>query len=391
MKSQPIFDYPLFALGFRAFFALAGLAALILIMFWNAIFNGTLTSEHYYPNNYWHAHEMLLGYAVAVIAGFLLTAVKNWTGKPTLTGDQLASLCLLWLYGRILPFYAGLLPDALIALVDFAFLPALAYQVSKPIIEAKQYRNLFFIGLIMLLVLGNGLIHAQMLGLQENTATIGIQLVVATIIILILIIAGRVFPFFTERGIPGTLIIRNPLLDNASVASAVIVFALQIFGISGTLLALAAIVAVAVNVARLSGWYVQRVMYVPLLWVLYAGYGWIILGFMLTVLSAYSVVLPSLALHAFTLGGIGVLTLGMMARVSLGHTGRAMKASNAMAIAFVLINVAALFRVLLPIAMPHWYENLIYVSTLSWLAAFSLFVFVYVPILSSARIDGQDG
>jgi len=391
MKSQPIFDYPLFALGFRAFFALAGLAALILIVFWNAIFNGTLTSEHYYPNNYWHAHEMLLGYAVAVIAGFLLTAVKNWTGKPTLTGDPLASLCLLWLYGRILPFYAGLLPDALIALVDFAFLPALAYQVSKPIIEAKQYRNLFFIGLIMLLALGNGLIHAEMLGLQENTATIGIQLVVATIIILILIIAGRVFPFFTERGIPGTLIIRNPLLDNASVASAVIVFALQIFGISGTLLALAAIVAVAVNVARLSGWYVQRVMYVPLLWVLYAGYGWIILGFMLTVLSAYSVVLPSLALHAFTLGGIGVLTLGMMARVSLGHTGRAMKASNAMAIAFVLINVAALFRVLLPIAMPRWYENLIYVSTLSWLAAFSLFVFVYAPILSSARIDGQDG
>ncbi|MGZ8174184.1 MULTISPECIES: NnrS family protein [Methylobacter] len=391
MKSQPIFDYPLFALGFRAFFALAGLAALILIVFWNAIFNGTLTSEHYYPNNYWHAHEMLLGYAVAVIAGFLLTAVKNWTGKPTSTGDQLASLCLLWLYGRILPFYAGLLPDALIALVDFAFLPALAYQVSKPIIEAKQYRNLFFIGLIMLLALGNGLIHAEMLGLQENTATIGIQLVVATIIILILIIAGRVFPFFTERGIPGTLIIRNPLLDNASVASAVIVFALQIFGISGTLLALAAIVAVAVNVARLSGWYVQRVMYVPLLWVLYAGYGWIILGFMLTVLSAYSVVLPSLALHAFTLGGIGVLTLGMMARVSLGHTGRAMKASNTMAIAFVLINVAALFRVLLPIAMPHWYENLIYVSTLSWLAAFSLFVFVYAPILSSARIDGQDG
>ncbi|MDI1278009.1 NnrS family protein [Methylobacter sp.] len=390
MKSHPIFDYPLFALGFRAFFALAGLAALILIVFWNAIFNGALTSEHYYPNNYWHAHEMLLGYAVAVIAGFLLTAVKNWTGKPTLTGDQLASLCLLWLYGRILPFYAGELPDALIALVDFSFLPALAYQVSKPIIEAKQYRNLFFIGLLLLLALGNGLIHVQMLGLA-NTATAGIQLVVATIIVLILIIAGRVFPFFTERGIPGTLIIRNPMLDNASVASAVIVFALQLFGVSGTLLALAALIAAAVNIARLSGWYVKRVIYVPLLWVLYAGYSWVILGFMLTALSAYSVVLPSLALHAFTLGGIGVLTLGMMARVSLGHTGRAMQASNAIAIAFVLINVAALFRVLLPIAMPGWYENLIYVSTLFWLAAFSLFVFVYAPILASARIDGQEG
>ncbi len=391
MKSQPIFDYPLFALGFRAFFALAGLAALILIVFWNAMFNGSLTAAHYYPNNYWHAHEMLLGYAAAVIAGFLLTAVKNWTGKPTVTGDPLASLCLLWLYGRILPFYAGLLPDALIALVDFAFLPALAYQVSKPIIEAKQYRNLFFIGLLLLLALGNGLIHAEMLGLQDNIASTGIQLAVATIIVLILIIAGRVFPFFTERGIPGTLIIRNPLLDSLSVASAVIVFALQLVGISGTLLAVAAIAAVAANIVRLSGWYVQRVIYVPLLWVLYAGYGWIVLGFMLTVLAAYSVVLPSLALHAFTLGGIGALTLGMMARVSLGHTGRALKASNAIAIAFLLINAAALFRVLLPIAMPNWYENLIYVSTLFWLAAFSLFVFVYTPILTRARIDGQEG
>ena len=334
---------------------------------------------------------MLLGYAVAVIAGFLLTAVKNWTGKPTITGDQLASLCLLWLYGRILPFYAGALPDALIALVDFSFLPILAYQVSKPIIQAKQIRNLFFIGLLLLLALGNGLIHAEMLGLQDNSAAIGIQLVVATIIILILIIAGRVFPFFTERGIPGTLIIRNPLLDSLSVASAVIVFALQLFDISGTLLALVAVIAIAVNIARLAGWYVRRIRYVPLLWVLYAGYGWIILGFILTALSAYSVVLPTLALHAFTVGGIGVLTLGMMARVSLGHTGRALKASNAIAIAFVLINVAALFRVLLPIAMPGWYENLIYVSTLSWLAAFSLFIFVYAPILTSARVDGQEG
>jgi uncharacterized protein involved in response to NO len=391
MKSQPIFDYPLFALGFRAFFALAGLAALVLIVFWNAIYSGTLTSEHYYPNNYWHAHEMLLGYAVAVIAGFLLTAVKNWTGKPTITGDQLASLCLLWLYGRILPFYAGALPDALIALVDFSFLPILAYQVSKPIIQAQQFKNLFFIGLLLLLALGNGLIHAEMLGLQDNSATAGIQLVVATIIILILIIAGRVFPFFTERGIPGTLIIRNPLLDSLSVASAVIVFALQLFDISGTLLALAAVIAIAVNIARLAGWYVRRIWYVPLLWVLYAGYGWIILGFILTALSAYSIVLPTLALHAFTLGGIGILTLGMMARVSLGHTGRALKASNAIAIAFVLINVAALFRVLLPIAMPTWYENLLYLSTLSWLAAFSLFIFVYAPILTSARVDGQEG
>ncbi len=391
MKSHPIFDYPLFALGFRAFFLLAGLAALVLIVFWNALFSGSLTTEHYFSYNYWHAHEMLLGYAVAVISGFLLTAVKNWTGKPTITGDQLASLCLLWLYGRLLPFYSGMLPDLLIALVDFAFLPALAYQVSKPIFEAKQYKNLFFIGLLLLLMLGNGLIHAEMLGVLDNSAATGIQLVVATIIVLILIIAGRVFPFFTERGIPGTLIIKNPILDIVSVASAVVVFSLQLIDVSGHLLALAACIAVVANFARLSGWYVKRIWYVPLLWVLYIGYTWIISGFILTVLSAYQVVQTSLALHAFTVGGIGVLTLGMMARVSLGHTGYSLKASNAIAIAFILLNIAALFRVLLPIAMPAWYESLIYISTLSWLAAFSLFIFIYGPILTRARIDGQDG
>jgi uncharacterized protein involved in response to NO len=391
MNTQKIFDTPLFGLGFRVFFALAGLSALILIVLWNAIFKGTLTADHYFADNYWHAHEMLLGYSVAVIAGFLLTAVKNWTGKPTLTGDKLAGLALLWLYGRILPFYAGLLPDAFIAAVDFTFLPILAYQISKPIMQARHFRSLVFIGLLLLLTLGNGLMHAEVLGLSQNTAWAGIQLVVATIIILILILAGRVFPFFTERGLSGTLIIRNPLLDALSIGSAVVVFALQMWAISGALLALTAIFAVIVNCARLSGWYVQRIWYVPLLWILYAGYGWIILGFILTALSAFKLVLPSLALHAFTLGGIGVLTLGMMARVSLGHTGRALKASNAMAIAFVLINLAALLRVLLPIALPNWYDIIIYGSTLSWLAAFSLFMFVYAPILTNPRIDGQEG
>jgi uncharacterized protein involved in response to NO len=391
MKSHVIFDYPLFALGFRTFFALAGLCALILIVLWNAIFKSQLGLDNYFPSTYWHGHEMLLGYAVAVIAGFLLTAVKNWTGKPTISGDQLAGLGLLWLYGRILPFYSGLLPDVLIALVDFSFLPVLAYQVSKPIMQVKQYRNLVFIGLLVLLALGNGLIHSEMLGLQENSAWIGMQIVVATIVSMILVIAGRVFPFFTERGIPGTLSLRNPLMDGLAIASAVLVFGLQLFAVSGGILALAAILAVLANIARVSGWYVQRIWYVPLLWVLYIGYGWIILGFALLAFSAYGLVMPSLALHAFTVGGIGVLTLGMMARVSLGHTGRVMKASNAIAIAFVCINLAVLFRVLLPIALPDWYGALVYGSTLSWLAAFSLFVFVYVPMLTSPRVDGQEG
>ena len=390
MNTQKIFNTPLFGLGFRVFFAMAGLSALILIVLWNAIFKGNLTIDHYFADNYWHAHEMLLGYSVAVISGFLLTAVKNWTGKPTLTGDKLAGLALLWLYGRILPFYAGLLPDPLIAVIDFSFLPALAYQISKPIIQAKQFKSLVFVGLLLILTLGNILIHAEILELCQNTAWTGILLVVGTIIIMILILAGRVFPFFVEKGLHGTLIIRKPLLDALSIGSAFAVFAMQLGTMCGNLLALTAIFAAIVNSARLAGWYVQRIWYVPLLWILYIGYGWIILGFILTAFSAYSLILPSLALHAFTVGGIGVLTLGMMARVSLGHTGRALRVSNAMAIGFILINLAALLRVLLPLALPNWYNIIIYASTLSWLAAFSLFMFVYAPILTTSRIDEKE-
>lgn len=391
MTSPKLFDYPLFALGFRAFFVLAGLSALLLIVLWNAIYNGKLSAANYFGNVNWHAHEMLLGYSAAVIAGFLLTAVKNWTGRTTLTGDQLASLCLIWLYGRIAPFYAGLLPDGVIAAIDFAFLPILAYQIAKPILATRQYRNLIFIGILAILALANGLIHAGILASTPHLTWIGLQTAVATIVLLILVIAGRVFPFFTERGLPGVRVSSSPVYEYGAIGSAVLVYGLLLAGIGGTLLALASGLAVLFNSVRVWGWYVQRIWYVPLLWVLYAGYAWIILGFGLTALSAYALVQPSLSLHAFTVGGIGVLTLGMMARVSLGHTGRALRVSNAMAIAFILLNAAALIRVLLPIALPDWYGTLVYLSTLFWLAAFALFIYVYSPMLTTARIDGQTG
>ena len=137
MNTPKIFNYPLFALGFRPFFVLAGLSALLLMLVWNAVLHGTIGGSHYFPGNLWHAHEMLLGYTSAVIAGFLLTAVRNWTGIDTVTGDKLAGLSLLWLYGRIVPFYSDSLPDALIGLVDFSFLPALAYFLIGPIVNLK--------------------------------------------------------------------------------------------------------------------------------------------------------------------------------------------------------------------------------------------------------------
>ena len=300
--NKQILDHPMFALGFRAFFALAGLFALILIALWSSIFKGTLVIDNYYPNTYWHAHEMLLGYSIAVISGFLLTAVKNWTGVQTIQGAKLAGLCLLWIYGRVVPFYSELLPDTLIALIDFSFLPALAYFVAKPILKAGNLRNLFFIGLLLMLALGNALIHAEILGITENTAWQGFELVVAIIMMMILVIAGRVFPFFTERGLKGVMAIRNPMLDIAAIATSALVFILLIFNVSGLFLTLSAILAVVANFLRVSGWYEPRIWYVPLLWVLYMGYGWIMAGFVFVALSSVSLVQPSLAIHAFTVG-----------------------------------------------------------------------------------------
>ncbi|MDD1621730.1 MAG: NnrS family protein [Methylococcaceae bacterium] len=391
MNNKPVFDYPLFAMGFRAFFALAGLSALAFIALWNRMSDGSLHIDNYFPTSLWHAHEMLLGYSTAVIAGFLLTAVRNWTGLQTVNPDQLASLSFLWIYGRVMPFYSELVPDVLIAAGDFAFLPALAYFVTKPVLKTGQFKNLIFTVLLLLMALGNALVHLQILGVSEAGAMTGLSLVVTIIIMMILVIAGRVFPFFTERGLSGVICIRNPGLDIASIAVSLLVFILLMLGVSGALLAVAAIAALVINVVRVAGWYNPRIWFVPLLWVLYVGYGWVILGFGLLSLSAFQLVLPSLALHAFTVGGIGILTLGMMARVALGHTGRAMKASNVMAIAFVLINLAALLRVLLPAILPAWYGGLVLASTYSWLAAFSLFAFYYTPILGAPRIDGQPG
>ncbi len=392
MSKQPsLSSYPLFALGFRAFFVLSGLSALVLIALWRSVYAGSLPLNNYYPMTLWHIHEMLLGYTTAVISGFLLTAVRNWTGKDTVSGAALAGLCLLWVYGRIAPFYAGLLPDGLIAAIDFAFLPLLIFHIYKPIEQAGHYKSLIFIGLLLLLMLGNGLMHLEILGFLEDSAWTGSKIIVLTVILMILIIAGRVFPFFTERGLSGVIALRNPKLDALSIASAAAVFLLDIFGISGVLLATAAVLAAIVNSMRVAGWYVRKIWYVPLLWVLYCGYGWIVAGFLLTALTAFQLIAPSLAMHAFTLGGIGVLTLGMMARVSLGHTGRALKTSNTMALAFVLINAAALFRVLLPALLPGWYSQLLVIATELWLAAFALFVFVYLPILTQPRIDGKPG
>jgi uncharacterized protein involved in response to NO len=385
MNNKPVFEYPLFAMGFRVFFALAGLSALALIAVWNRISNGALHIDNYFPLALWHAHEMLLGFTSAVLAGILLTALKNTSKSAVINSDQLAVLSFVWIYGRVVPFYSDLLPDILIAGVDFAFLPLLVFWLIKPILNAGSYKYFGYLLLVSVMAVGNALIHAQVLGFTVLSADLGVNLQIALIVIGLVFSAGWVLPSVMERSLSGVIYIQNPLLDVVAVASSIVAFICLILDVTGFLLALTALIALVINAARLATWFDRRILFVPLLWVLYLGYAWLILGFGLLVLAAYQVVTVSLALHAFAVGGIAAISLGLMSRLALGQAGRALKASNVMAIAFILINIAAVFLVLLPAVLPDWYSSFVVISSYSWLAAFSLFVVYYAPSLTESE------
>lgn len=381
----------LFALGFRPFFLFSGLFAILAIALWVPTFAGWLPLNSYYGQIGWHSHEMIFGYTAAVIAGFLLTSVRNWTEMATAQGWNLAGLTLLWCLGRVLPFFPSALPPAVIALVDLSFLPALAVGVGVPLVRRGERRNLLFLPLIAAFWLANLLVHLTLLGVVVNLAHQAILLGLDLVVLLIVIMGGRVIPFFTERALQGSRIKRWSVIEWLALMS-VIAFALAEFLFSDPRVAgLCAGVAAITSGIRLAGWYDHRLWRVPLLWVLHLGYGWIVVGFLLKAGSAAGLIPPQFTLHAFSLGGIGVLTLGMMARVSLGHTARPLKVGTGMAMAFAAVNLAAVIRGLLPILYPQWFIELVILSGLLWLAAFVIFTVVYAPILVQPRLDGRSG
>ncbi|HEY7715426.1 MAG TPA: NnrS family protein [Candidatus Binatia bacterium] len=381
----------LFALGFRPFFLFGGIFAVLLAAAWIVVFVGGFAFDTYYGQIAWHSHEMIFGYAAAVIAGFLLTAVRNWTDRPTPVGSVLAGMVTLWLFGRILPVFPADFSAWFIALIDLAFLPALALGIGVPLVRSGERRNLLFLPLLAALWAANFLVHAEVLGIAPQLARSGIFLGLDLIILLIVIMGGRVIPFFTERALPDVMIRRWPTIEWLSPLSVVIFLLLDLFLPDTVWSAVVAAFAACINGIRLAGWYAHRYWGVPLLWVLHLGYGWIVLGFLLKAGAGFGIVPPQFTIHAFTVGGIGVLTLGMMARVALGHTGRALTVGTAMAGAFGLLNLAAVARGLLPIFYPQWFSQLITTSGVLWVLGFLIFVVIYTPILTQPRIDGRPG
>jgi uncharacterized protein involved in response to NO len=390
LKKRPLpTGWAPFALGFRPFFLAAGVYSVLLMAVWLLVLRGNVVLSTLSPL-VWHGHEMLFGFAVAVIAGFLLTAAQNWTGIRTPSGSPLAALFLLWLAGR-LSFLIPALPAGLVALIDLAFLPVLAGVLALPILKAKQLRNAPFPIMLLALAGANSLVHLEGVGWTSGTARIGLHLAVYVIVTMITVMSGRVIPSFTDNKLRTRARRWNfierlvPVVTIGALAAALIV--------PDTLVtALLAAIAAAVHGTRLAGWYTNKFWSVPLLWILHLGYAWIALGFALLALSAAGMgTSASSSLHAFTAGAIGTLTLGMMARVALGHSGRMLEPAPLMTLAFVAINLAALVRVALPLLFPSLSAPGMAIAGLSWMFAFGVFATIYTPILLRPRIDGKPG
>lgn len=388
LPQPPQPKFALFALGFRPFFLGAGVFAVLLVALWLVFYRGNFPLALFIPPAQWHAHEMLFGFAGAVIVGFLLTAVQNWTGMKTPSGKPLALLFFLWLAGRLVPFVPDS-PSELYALIDAALFPAVTIAIARPIMRAKQPRNAAFPLMLAMLTFSNLLVHAEWLGYAQ-TANTGFMLAIYMIVLMMTVMGGRVIPSFTDNKLRTkakrwkAIEWLAPAITLATLAA---VLALPVSPIT----ALIAAIAAAVHAVRLAGWYTGKYWAVPLLWVLHLGYGWIAIGFALTALAAVKIVAPSLALHAFTAGAMGTLTLGMMARVALGHTGRLLESAKVIDLAFGLITLAAIVRVFWPLLASNTYNATILVSGLIWMTAFVLFVFDYAPMLIQRRVDGKPG
>ena len=386
-------ELPILALGFRPFFLAAGLSAVLTLLVWLAMLHGAIAMDGYYAGTTWHAHELLFGYGTAVIAGFLLTAVRNWTGMATATGAELGALVLLWALGRVAPLLP--LPGMLVAALDLSFPALLALSLYKPLWQGPNPANRVFLALLGGMCLAALLVHIQALGLTARTALAGDRLMLGLILMTLLVVAGRVMPFFTRTAIPGTAPSSKAWVERLTFGLALLWVAADSSTQIGLPVAVpAALFALSLALVqgmRLAGWHDRRVWGIPLLAVLYSGYLWLILGLILNALAHLGLLQPFPALHALTIGTIGVFTLGMMARVTLGHTGRAMVASRLTVMAFAALNLAALVRVFAPLAWPSAYRYWLTGSGSLWLLAFGLFLWVYAPLLVSPRADGRPG
>jgi uncharacterized protein involved in response to NO len=384
------------AAPFRPFFLATGLYALVIVGFWlGAWFGGWPLPEGISPMQ-WHSHEMLFGMVAAAIAGFLLTAMCNWTGAPLLSGPALMMLFGLWLAGRVAMWSVAWLPGWLVAAVDLSFLLAVAVYAWRVIAGAGNRRNPPIVGIVAMLWLANFLFH---LGVWENLPELTRRAELGTIMLVVLLmvaIGGRITPAFTRNwltrnGAAASAVRSWQAVEHLSMLSTLVVLVMLVAAAPLAWTAAAALLAAAANGMRLLGWAGWKVRSDPLMWILHLGYAWIPIGLLLLGLSPWIDAITSSAwLHALGTGAMGILILGVMTRVCLGHTGRPLELPAAVVPAYWLVIVATLLRVAAAMALLP-YRPAVMAAGLAWMAAFAIFAIAYWPVVSQPRADGRPG
>lgn len=387
-EPRPAAPFALWALGFRPLYLCAGVFAALSIAAWSAHFSGGwFEGSALLQSPLWHAHEMIFGFAFAVIVGFLFTAVRNWTSQPTPTGGTLAAIVALWVAARLLllspwPFAS--------ATADAAFAIAAAWGIGRPIALSRNTRNAFFVVVLLAFGAANLAFHFAMAGALEVPVRRFTQLGLDLVMFVMVVMGGRVIPMFTASA-RQVRVRRVPWLEWIATGSVLALLAAGLAGLPPAALAACAGVAAVAHAARMSLWRSWATVGHPILWILHAAYAWIVAHLALRALAALELLPASAATHALTVGAIGGLIIGMMTRTARGHTGRPLVASRMETAAYALVQVAALVRVFVPLAAASLTLHAIACAGVLWTVAFGLFFLKFFPILTRARADGRPG
>jgi uncharacterized protein involved in response to NO len=381
----------LWNLAFRPFFLLASVAGSILIFLWLAVWSGMMPGPRYFTTPMlWHAHEMLFAFASVVVVGFLMTASQNWTGKRGVHGWRLKTLALVWLGARIMPWFVTP-PSPLYVMLDLSFLILAVIFLAPYLLQANQRHNMGLLGVLAVLMVANALVHVEAAGLAFGMARRGQALAMGMLALLIVVIGGRIIPLFTRNAEKSAKVRKAKPLDLAAILLTA-VYALSDTVIpDSTVFGVIALLAALVNAVRWSLWDPWATRHQPMLWILSTGYLWLVLGLLIRGLGVWLPIPSSLGIHAIAVGAIGILIYGVMPRVSLGHTGRTIQAPRPLVVGFILINAAAIIRVVVAGLAANHYVDAVIAAGVLWGLAFVIFMVLFTPVLIAPRVDGKPG
>jgi uncharacterized protein involved in response to NO len=386
-RTKPYDGPALFSYGFRPFFLGASLFAGIAVALWLPAYFGELTLPTAYPSLYWHIHEMIYGYGAAAVAGFTLTAIPNWTGGLPLQGGKLIALSGLWLAGRLAMAFSALIGAIPAAAIDLAFLATLIVFVARELSHGGQSHNRKVAVALAVLWLGDLVFHIE--AIAQGYANYGVRIGLAALLLLITLIGGRIIPSFTRNWLarmnPGALPAPADRWDVAAIILTAIALAGWIAAPSAMLVGWALFAAGLAQAARLARWRGWRAWRDRLVLVLHVAYLFVPIGFLLTALSAFGLAPESAGVHAWAIGAIGGMTIAVMSRAALGHTGRALIASPAVQAVYALLFGAAIARICAALAPEHGVAAL-HVAAFAWIAAFLGFAIAYWRVFTGPQL-----